>query len=111
TGAGGHAAAGALHGQRGHDRGGRVLRRPPRRRGRPLVRLVGVSVKGWTIVFEGHRIQADLVAAALEADGLRVEVFGDNAYGVGVDLTEARVMVQDRRAQTAYRSSKEAHAL
>jgi Putative prokaryotic signal transducing protein len=69
-----------------------------------------VSVRGWTVVFEGHRIQADLVAAALEADGLRVEVFGDNAYGVGVDLTEARVMVPDDQAQTARRIIREAEA-
>ena len=69
-----------------------------------------MSVKGWTVVFEGHRIQADLVAAALEADGLRVEVFGDNAYGVGVDLTDARVMVPDEQAQTARRIIKEAEA-
>jgi putative signal transducing protein len=67
-----------------------------------------VSVKGWAVVFEGHRIQADLVAAALEADGLRVEVFGDNAYGVGVDLTEARVMVPEEQAQTARRIISEA---
>jgi len=69
-----------------------------------------MSIKGWTVVFEGHRIQADLVAAALEADGLRVEVFGDNAYGVGVDLTEARVMVPDDQAQTARRIIREAQA-
>ena len=69
-----------------------------------------MSVKGWTIVFEGHRIQADLVAAALEADGLRVEVFGDNAYGVGVDFTEARVMVPEEQAQTARRIIKDAEA-
>jgi hypothetical protein len=62
------------------------------------------------VVFEGHRIQADLVAAALEADGLRVEVFGDNAYGVGVDLTEARVMVPDDQAQAARRIIREAEA-
>ena len=61
-------------------------------------------------MFEGHRIQADLVAAALEADGLRVEVFGDNAYGVGVDFTEARVMVPDDQAQTARRIIREAEA-
>ena len=69
-----------------------------------------MSIRGWTVVFEGHRIQADLVAAALEADGLRVEVFGDNAYGVGVDLTEARVMVPEEQAQTARRIIKEAEA-
>ena len=60
-----------------------------------------MSVKGWTIIFQGERIQADLVAAALQADGLRVEVFGDNAYGVGINLTPARVMVPDEQAATA----------
>ena len=60
-----------------------------------------MAVKGWSVVFRGERIQADLVAAVLEADGLRVEVFGDHAYGVGVNLTEARVLVPDEQAQTA----------
>ena len=67
-----------------------------------------MSVKGWTTVFKGDRLQADLVAAALEADGLRVEVFGDNAYGVGINLTEARVMVPDDQASAARRLIKEA---
>jgi chromosome condensin MukBEF MukE localization factor len=39
-----------------------------------------------------------------------VEVFGDNAYGVGVDFTEARVMVPDDQAQTARRIIREAEA-
>ena len=52
-------------------------------------------------MFRGERIQADLVAAVLQADGLRVEVFGDHAYGVGVNLTDARVMVPDDQAETA----------
>jgi len=60
-----------------------------------------MSVKGWSVVFRGQRIQADLVAAVLQADGLRVEVFGDHAYGVGVNLTDARVMVPDDQAETA----------
>ena len=60
-----------------------------------------MAVKGWSVVFRGERIQADLVAAVLQADGLRVEVFGDHAYGVGVNLTDARVMVPDEQAQTA----------
>ena len=60
-----------------------------------------MAVKGWSVVFRGERIQADLVAAVLQADGLRVEVFGDHAYGVGVNLTEARVLVPDEQAQTA----------
>ena len=53
------------------------------------------------MVFRGERIQADLVAAVLESDGLSVEVFGDNAYGVGVNLTDARVMVPDDQATLA----------
>ena len=60
-----------------------------------------MGVKGWSVVFRGERIQADLVAAVLQADGLRVEVFGDHAYGVGVNLTDARVMVPDEQAQAA----------
>ena len=49
----------------------------------------------------GGRIQADLVAAVLQADGVRVEVFGDHAYGVGINLTDARVMVPDDQAEAA----------
>ena len=60
-----------------------------------------MAVRGWSVVFRGERIQADLVAAVLQADGLRVEVFGDHAYGVGVNLTDARVLVPDEQAQTA----------
>ena len=60
-----------------------------------------MGVKGWSVVFRGERIQADLVAAVLQADGLRVEVFGDHAYGVGVNLTDARVMVPDEQALAA----------
>jgi len=60
-----------------------------------------VSVKGWSLVFRGERIQADLVAAVLQAEGLRVEVFGDHAYGVGINLTDARVLVPDEQAETA----------
>jgi hypothetical protein len=60
-----------------------------------------VTVKGWSVVFEGDRIQADLIAAVLQADGLRVEVFGDHAYGVGINLTPARVLVPDDQAETA----------
>lgn len=53
------------------------------------------------MVFEGERIRGDLIAAVLEAHGLRVEVFGDHGYGVGVNLTEARVMVPDEQAGAA----------
>jgi hypothetical protein len=67
-----------------------------------------VGVKGWTVVFIGGRIQADLVAAVLQADGVRVEVFGDHAYGVGINLTDARVMVPDDQAEAARRLIREA---
>ena len=67
-----------------------------------------MAVKGWSVVFRGERIQADLVAAVLQADGLRVEVFGDHAYGVGVNLTDARVMVPDEQAKTAREIIREA---
>jgi hypothetical protein len=60
-----------------------------------------VAVKGWQVVFRGERIQADLLAAVLQADGMRVEVFGDHAYGVGINLTDARVMVPDEQAEAA----------
>ena len=59
-----------------------------------------MGVKGWTVVWQGERIQADLIAAVLQADGLRVEVLGDHAYGVGVNLTLARVMVPDDQAES-----------
>jgi Putative prokaryotic signal transducing protein len=59
-------------------------------------------------VFRGQRIQADLVAAVLQADGLLVEVFGDHAYGVGVNLTDARVMVPDDQAETARKLIRQA---
>ncbi|HEY4887969.1 MAG TPA: DUF2007 domain-containing protein [Candidatus Dormibacteraeota bacterium] len=60
-----------------------------------------MSIKGWSVVFRGGRIQADLIAAVLQADGLRVEVFGDHAYGVGINLTDAQIMVPDDQAGTA----------
>ena len=52
-----------------------------------------MGVKGWEVVFRGPRLQADLVAAVLEANGIRVEVFGDTAYSYAVNFTDARVMV------------------
>jgi hypothetical protein len=67
-----------------------------------------MGVKGWSVVFKGERLQADLIAAILQADGLRVEVFGDNAYGVGIDLTEARLLVPDEDAETARRLIRQA---
>ncbi len=69
-----------------------------------------MGVKGWTVVFKGERLQAEIVAAALQAEGLRAEVFGDNAYGVGIDLTEARLMVPDGEAEAARKVIREAES-
>jgi hypothetical protein len=69
-----------------------------------------VGVKGWQVVFRGERIQADLLGAVLEANGLRVEVFGDHAYGVGVNLSDARVMVPDDQAKEARKLIRDAEA-
>lgn len=69
-----------------------------------------MSVKGWSVVFRGERIQADLVAAVLQADGLRVEVFGDHAYGVGINLTDARILVPDEQAEAALELIRQAEA-
>jgi hypothetical protein len=60
-----------------------------------------LGVKGWAVVYRGERFKGDLIAAVLEAHGLRVEVFGDHAYGIGVNLTDAQVMVPDEQAGAA----------
>ncbi|HET7465578.1 MAG TPA: DUF2007 domain-containing protein [Candidatus Dormibacteraeota bacterium] len=60
-----------------------------------------MTVKGWEVVFKGERLQADLVAAVLEANGIKVEVFGDTAYSVAVNFTEARVLVPEDSVEQA----------
>jgi hypothetical protein len=74
------------------------------------VGLASVGVKGWEVVFTGERLKADLVAAVLEANGIRVEVFGDNAYSYAINLTEARVMVPEEEAEAAREVIREAEA-
>jgi hypothetical protein len=69
-----------------------------------------MGIKGWTVVYKGERFQAEIIAAALIAEGLRAEVFGDSAYGVGINLTEARLMVPDHQADTARRVIREAES-
>jgi hypothetical protein len=66
-----------------------------------------VPIKDWTVVYEGERLQGDLIAAALEAEGFEVQVFGDN---VGIDLTPARVLVPTGQASAARRVIMEAEA-
>ena len=60
-----------------------------------------MGVKGWEVVFRGDRMQADLVAAVLEANGVRAEVFGDTAYSYAINFTEARVLVPADQLTTA----------
>ena len=67
-----------------------------------------MAVKGWTVVYRGSRFQAEFLAAVLDAHGIRVEVFGDTAYGMGIDFTDARAMVPDAQAAAARRLIKEA---
>jgi aspartokinase len=67
-----------------------------------------VTVKGWEVVFRGERLQADLIAAVLQANGIKVEVFGDTAYSVAVNFTEARVLVPEELADSARELIKQA---
>jgi aspartokinase len=67
-----------------------------------------VSVKGWEVVFTGERLQADLLAAVLDANGIRAEVFGDNAYSYAVNFTESRVLVPSDQASRAKKLIKDA---
>ena len=69
-----------------------------------------MSVEGWDVVFRGERLKADLVAAVLEANGIRVEVFGDHAYSYAINLTEARVMVPEDQAPAARELIRQAEA-
>lgn len=72
---------------------------------------MGMKVDGWSVVFTGYRYQADIVAAALEAKGFRVEVFGD--YGFGPSLTRsdnAQIMVPEHQADAARQVIREAEA-
>ncbi len=67
-----------------------------------------LTVEGWEVVFKGERLQADLVAAVLDAHGIKVEVFGDTAYSVAVNFTEARVFVPEDSVEQAREVLKEA---
>jgi hypothetical protein len=67
-------------------------------------------VSGWEVVFKGERLQADLIAAVLEANGLTVEVFGDTAYSVAINFTEARVLVPQESAEAARELIQKAEA-
>jgi len=66
-----------------------------------------MTVTGWEVVFKGERLQADLVAAVLAAHDIEVEVFGDTAYSVAVNFTEARVFVPEDSVEQAREVLKE----
>jgi hypothetical protein len=69
-----------------------------------------MPVKGWEVVYRGERLHADLLAAALEARGIRVEVFGDHAYSYAINFTEARVLVPEDQAKAALKLIQKAEA-
>ena len=59
------------------------------------------GIEGWDVVYTGERLQADLLAAVLAANGIQAEVFGDTAYSYAMNFTEARVMVPADQAAAA----------
>jgi hypothetical protein len=69
-----------------------------------------VGVKGWEVVYRGERLHADLLAAALESRGIRVEVFGDHAYSYAINFTEAQVLVPEDQAHAALKLIQQAEA-
>ena len=69
-----------------------------------------MGVKGWEVVFTGERLQADLLAAVLDANGIRSEVFGDTAYSYAINFTDARVMVPADQAAKAMELISQAQA-
>ncbi|HEY1161679.1 MAG TPA: DUF2007 domain-containing protein [Candidatus Dormibacteraeota bacterium] len=69
-----------------------------------------MGVEGWEVVFRGDRMEADLLAAVLEANGLRAEVFGDNAYTYAINFTDARVMVPADQLASAEELIRQAQA-
>jgi aspartokinase len=68
------------------------------------------GVEGWEVVFTGERLQADLLAAVLDANGITAEVFGDTAYSYAMNFTDARVMVPADQADSARRVIRQAQA-
>jgi len=69
-----------------------------------------MGIKGWEVVYRGDRMQADLLAAVLEANGLRAEVFGDTAFSYAINFTEARVMVPSDQLNAAQELIRQAQA-
>jgi len=58
-------------------------------------------VKGWTVVFEGARWEADMVMAVLEAKGIRVETLGGMGEYLATNFYDSVVYVPDPEAGQA----------
>jgi hypothetical protein len=59
-----------------------------------------VGVEGWTVVFGGDRLEAEIVASALQAQGLRAEVLGSRVF-VPDDVAKiARRFVEDAEQES-----------
>ncbi len=57
-------------------------------------------VKGWEVVFKGPQWKADVIAAALQAQGVEAESFQDIRIG---PILDAQVMVPAGQASRARR--------
>jgi hypothetical protein len=58
-------------------------------------------VRGWTEVFDGPRLRAEIVAAALSAAGIEVSELGGMAQYSGLDFDTCKLFVPDDQASTA----------
>ena len=57
-------------------------------------------IKGWEVVFKGPQWKADVIAAALQAQGVQAESFQDIRIG---PILDAQVMVPAGQASRARR--------
>jgi hypothetical protein len=57
--------------------------------------------KGWTRIFQGSRLEADLVVAVLEASGLHPTSLGGIGEYAAVDYYDSQVLVPDGEAESA----------
>ena len=57
-------------------------------------------IKGWEVVFKGPQWKADVIAAALQAQGVEAESFQDMRIG---PILDAQVMVPAGQASRARR--------
>jgi hypothetical protein len=60
-----------------------------------------VNQKGWTEVFEGPRMKAEIVRAALSAAGFHVQELGGMPQFAELDFDVGRLFVPDDEARAA----------